>query len=71
MWGKEGFMALKIDMSKGYDRMEWVFLAEAMKRMGFALKLIELIMKCITTVHYSIIIKGEPMGHIQPTIGIR
>lgn len=71
MWGKYGFMALKIDMSKAYDMVEWVFLAKVMKRMGFDLKWVELIMKCITEVQYSIIINGEPVGHIQPSRGIR
>ena len=39
--------------------------------MGFEEKLVELIMSCILSVKYSILINGNPTGNIYPTRGIR
>ena len=68
--GKVGSMALKLDMSKAYDRVEWGFLKQVMIRMGFCDNWISLIMECLSTVSYSLLINGEPTGHIIPTRGI-
>ena len=69
--GKTGFMAMKLDMSKAYDRVEWNFLCRLMEKMGFEDRWIQLIYGCISSVSYSILVNGEPHGDIKPTRGLR
>ena len=66
-----GYMALKLDMSKAYDRVEWTFLEEIMRKMGFNERWISLTMICVKTVTYSVLVSGEPKGLIHPSRGIR
>ena len=69
--GRVGEMALKLDMSKVYDRMEWACLEKIMKKLGFDDKWCDLIMMCVTTVSYFVKINGKPKGHIVLSRGIR
>jgi ribonuclease HI/exonuclease III len=71
MYGRVGYMAVKLDMSKAYDRVEWVFLEKVMSRMGFDGRWIALIMECVSSVSYSILINGAPVGNFKPSRGIR
>ncbi|KAG7532416.1 Endonuclease/exonuclease/phosphatase superfamily [Arabidopsis thaliana x Arabidopsis arenosa] len=68
---KKKFMAIKTDMSKAYDRVEWSFLQALMLKMGFAQKWVDLISYCVSSVSYKILLNGVPRGSIRPTRGIR
>ena len=71
MRAKKGFMVMKLDMSKAYDRVEWRFLKAIMRRMGFASQWIRIIMMCVTTVSYAVVINGNPCGNIIPERGLQ
>ena len=63
-------MALKLDISKAYDRIEWSFLEQIMRKLGFAEEWIQWIMMCVSTVSYSFKLNGEPAGLVYPKRGI-
>ena len=57
---KKGFGALKIDMSKAYDRVNWSFLKAVLLSMNFSNTWVNWIMECVTFVQYSLPINGSP-----------
>nr|XP_027121394.1 uncharacterized protein LOC113738404 [Coffea arabica] len=69
--GKDGFMAVKLDMSKAYDRVEWSFLEAIMEKMGFDCKWRNWVMECVKSVSYSFNINGEVKEFVIPKRGIR
>ena len=58
--GSLSYVALKLDLSKTYDQVEWNFLEKLMMRMGFNDRWVGLIMTCVKTVTYLVLVNGEP-----------
>lgn len=69
--GKVGQMAVKLDINKAYERVEWSFLERIMLKLGLDRRWVSLAMETITTASYSILINGEPRGIVNPTRGIK
>lgn len=68
--GKQGLMAIKLDKSKAYNRVEWTYLDAMIRKLGFVKRWISLIMMCVTIVTYSILINREAKGRISPSRGL-
>lgn len=52
LYGKKGYMALKLDMNKANDRVE-CFIKAMLSKLGFATRWITLILQCITSSSFS------------------
>ena len=63
-------MAIKLGISKAYDKLEWSNLEAVTKKMGFGEQWIKLMMVYVKTVTYSILVNGELKGLINLTQGI-
>jgi hypothetical protein len=69
--GRGGLMAVKIDMEKAFDRMEWSFLLAILHKLGFSDIWINWIRVCITSTSFSVLINGSPFGLFTPARGLR
>jgi len=68
--GKTAWVAMKLDMKKAYDRLEWDFIDKCLQELGFHPQWIKWIMECISCVSYSLLINEVLHGLLQPSRGI-
>lgn len=64
-------MAIKLDMNKAYDRLEWGFVKEVLLCFGFAPTWVTMIMKLVTSVTYSYKVNGFSSATLSPNRGLR
>jgi hypothetical protein len=69
--GVTGPCALKLDMAKAYDRVEWEYLRTIMLKLGFTDHFVSLIMKCVQSVKFPVRINGQFSEMFNPTRGIK
>lgn len=69
--GKVGFGALKLDMNKAYDKVEWFSLEVVRVHVRFSSLWVEWIMRYVRTVSYSLMLNREARGKVFRSRGLR
>lgn len=68
---KEGYMAIKVDLEKAYNRLEWNFILKVLIIYHFPKQLIKLIISYVSTTSISILFNGSSLESFYPSRGIR
>ena len=69
--GRGRVMAIKLDLEKTYDRLEWSFIRDTLYLYIFPSWLISLIMSCVSSSSISILVNGRALELFYPSRGIR
>lgn len=69
--GERENMAIKLDMSKAYDRVEWSFIEKVLLAYGFDASWVNKVMRLVTTVSYTYKVNGFLSSPIKPQRGLR
>ncbi|KAG7578526.1 Reverse transcriptase domain [Arabidopsis thaliana x Arabidopsis arenosa] len=63
--------AMKIDISKAFDSVQWSFLLNTLQALNFPEKFIHWIRLCVTTATFSVQVNGELAGFFGSSRGLR
>lgn len=69
--GNPDNVAIELDMTKAYDRIEWTFLIKVLEKMGFDNNFVDMIWRLIANNWYSIILNGQSHGFFHSTRGVK
>lgn len=69
--GPKGWMAIKIDLKKAYDRLSWDFVRSTLQDIGMPSNYVDLVWHCISTPCMRVIWNGEALEEFTPSRGIR
>ncbi|KAK8934137.1 hypothetical protein KSP39_PZI014298 [Platanthera zijinensis] len=68
---KSGYIAVKLDMEKAFHRIQWNFLQRALQAFNFRPAWISLIMECVSSPKYGLLINGAKSEWINASCDLR
>lgn len=69
--GRKGFVAIKVDLEKAYDRLNWGILRDTLREVGLNEALVELISVCVSSPSMNVLFNGERTQDFLPSREIR
>ena len=69
--GSKGYMAIKIDLEKAYDRLRWPFIRETLLEARLPQLMVDVILNCISLTSFNILWHGEKTEPFLPSRGVR
>ncbi|XP_031106111.1 uncharacterized protein LOC116010737 [Ipomoea triloba] len=66
-----GYVGIKMDMSKAFDRVNWDFLLMVISKLGFSNHIVSLVREMISSVSYTLLLEGRAIGSVSPGRGLR
>ena len=67
--GKVGWVAIKVDLEKTYDRLNWGFIVDTLKDTGIPSRLQIVIRRCISSSSMRLLWNGQPTEEFKPLRG--
>lgn len=64
-------VVIKLDMTKAYDHLSWLFLTKVLRQMGFCETFIDLVYGIVSNNWYTVLINGQPHGFFKSTRGVK
>jgi len=64
-------MIMKVDLTKDFDRVNWLYLRMLLTHLGFSFIFIKWIMGCITNIPFSVLVNGSASPFFISTRGLR
>ena len=68
---KPGLMAIKLDLQKAYDRVNWSFIQAVLLHLGFNQTVTSWIISCISSVSFEVLVNGGKTECFKPSRGLR
>ncbi|KAK2367897.1 hypothetical protein QL285_081140 [Trifolium repens] len=71
MRSRVGFFAIKVDLSKAYDRLSWEFINRVLIEVNLPAVMTNVIMNCITSIQSNVLWNGSRSDYFTPQCGVR
>lgn len=64
-------LVVKLDMAKAYTRVSWKYLIVVMRKFGFSERILDMIVRLISSNWYSMLMNGQSFGFFQSSRGLK